>query len=42
MKKKYAEMEELEDILIEERINVLEKAFKAGIPRWKDHPSIKS
>ena len=41
MKKKYAKMEEIEDILLAERISVLEKAFKAGIPRWKNHPSVK-
>ncbi|KAM6570357.1 hypothetical protein CsatB_018342 [Cannabis sativa] len=42
MKKKHAEMEEMEEILLEERIDVLQKAFTAGIPRWKDHPSVKS
>ncbi|XP_062115887.1 SWI/SNF complex subunit SWI3A [Humulus lupulus] len=42
MKKKHAEMEEMEDILLEERINVLQQAFTAGIPRWKDHPIVKS
>ncbi|PON77235.1 Otx2 transcription factor [Parasponia andersonii] len=42
MKKKYAVMEEIEDILLAERISVLQKAFKDGIPRWKDHPFVKS
>ncbi|KAL5543847.1 hypothetical protein UlMin_007631 [Ulmus minor] len=42
MKKKYEEMEEIEDVLLGERIDVLQRLFKAGIPRWKDHVSIKS
>lgn len=42
MMKKHNEMEEVEDSLLEERIDVLRRTFDAGIPRWKDHSSIKS
>lgn len=42
MKKKHAEMEELEDFLISERICVLQRAMSAGIPRWRDHSYVKS
>ncbi|KAF3437549.1 hypothetical protein FNV43_RR20304 [Rhamnella rubrinervis] len=42
MKKKHAEMEEVEDFLISERICVLQRAMSAGIPRWRDHSYVKS
>lgn len=42
MEKEYAQMEELKEYLIEERINALQRAFNAGIPRWRDHASSKS
>lgn len=42
MRKQHAEMEELEDFLLAERIKVLQTAVKAGIPRWKNRPSVKS
>lgn len=35
MKKKHAEMEELEDLLISERISVLQMAMSTGVPRWR-------
>ncbi|KAG7954208.1 hypothetical protein I3843_11G004400 [Carya illinoinensis] len=41
MEKEYAEMEELKDCLLAERIGVLQKAINAGISRWRDH-SVKS
>lgn len=42
MKKEYAEIEEEEDFLLGERIGVIQKTFDAGVPRWRDHPSVKS
>lgn len=42
MKKKHAEMEELEDFLISERICVLQRAMSAGVPRWRDHSLVRS
>ncbi|GLU18575.1 hypothetical protein SLE2022_348670 [Rubroshorea leprosula] len=42
MEKEHAAMEELEHYVIGERIGVLEKAFNAGISKWKDLTSLKS
>ena len=42
MKNQHAEIDGIEDILIAERINVLRTSFKAGIPRWKNHSSLRS
>ncbi|KAH7528191.1 hypothetical protein FEM48_Zijuj05G0046200 [Ziziphus jujuba var. spinosa] len=41
MKKKHAEMEELEEFLISERISVLQRALSAGVPRWRGHSFVK-
>lgn len=41
-KKECAQIEEVEDILVEERINILQRTFDSGVPRWRDHPSLKS
>ncbi|KAI9079659.1 hypothetical protein K1719_038280 [Acacia pycnantha] len=41
MEKEYAEIEELKNSLLSERIDVLQKTFSAGVPRWKDYPSLK-
>lgn len=42
MEKEHAEMEELEDSLLVERIGVLHKTVNAGISRWRDHSVVKS
>ncbi|XP_054813020.1 SWI/SNF complex subunit SWI3A isoform X1 [Prosopis cineraria] len=39
MEKEHAEMEELKNSVLTERIDVLQKTFSAGVPRWKDYPS---
>lgn len=41
-KKECAQIEEVEDILVEERINILQRTFDSGVSRWRDHPSLKS
>ena len=41
MEKEYAELEELKEALIEERINVIQNAITAGISKWRDHSSAK-
>lgn len=42
MEKEHAEMEELKDSILTERIDVLRKTFKSGVARWKHYPSLKS
>ena len=42
MEMEHAEMEELKESLLSDRINVLQGTFNAGISRWKDYPSVKS
>jgi len=42
MEKEHAEMEELKDSILTERIDVLRKTFKSGVTRWKHYPSLKS
>ncbi|CAK7336763.1 unnamed protein product [Dovyalis caffra] len=42
MEKEYAELDELTESLTEERIDVLQRAIRAGISKWRDHASIKS
>ncbi|KAM1025558.1 hypothetical protein ACFX14_038594 [Malus domestica] len=42
MKKEHAQIEDVEDFLVQERINVLQRTFDSGVPRWMGHPSIKS
>ncbi|KAJ7957214.1 SWI/SNF complex subunit SWI3A [Quillaja saponaria] len=41
MEKEYSEIEEQKESLLEERVDVLQRTFSAGISRWKDFPSIK-
>ncbi|CAL5204507.1 unnamed protein product [Lathyrus oleraceus] len=42
MEKEHAEMEELKDSILIERIDVMRRTFKSGIARWKDYPCAKS
>lgn len=42
MEKEYAEIEDLKDSLLAERIEVLQRAVNAGISRWRDHFVVKS
>ncbi|XP_062030149.1 SWI/SNF complex subunit SWI3A isoform X1 [Rosa rugosa] len=42
MEKEYTEMEEEEDSLLEERIDMIQKTLDSGVPRWRDHPPVKS
>lgn len=36
MEKEFAQMTELEDLLLTERVDVIEKGIDAGVSRWKD------
>lgn len=42
MEEEYAELEDLKESLIEERIDVLQRAITAGMPKWRDHMPAKS
>ncbi|MCI40258.1 SWI/SNF complex subunit SWI3A-like [Trifolium medium] len=42
MEKEHAELEELKDSILTERIDVLRRTFKSGIAKWKDYPCVKS
>ncbi|OAY47988.1 SWI/SNF complex subunit SWI3A isoform X2 [Manihot esculenta] len=42
MEEEYAELEDLKESLIEERIDVLQRAITAGMPKWRDQTSVKS
>ncbi|XP_031247709.1 SWI/SNF complex subunit SWI3A-like isoform X3 [Pistacia vera] len=42
MEKEYAEMLELKECLVAERIDVLQRALSAGVSKWRDHTYIKS
>ncbi|KAL6182658.1 hypothetical protein ACLB2K_044073 [Fragaria x ananassa] len=42
MENEYAETKEEEDSLLAERIDVIQKTINSGVPRWRDHPSLKS
>ncbi|KAK3043216.1 hypothetical protein RJ639_002459 [Escallonia herrerae] len=42
MEKEHAQMEELEESLLAERMNVLQRVLNAGLSRWRDHTSAKS
>ncbi|KAJ1417884.1 Winged helix-like DNA-binding domain superfamily [Sesbania bispinosa] len=42
MEKEHAEMEELKDSILTERIDVLRRTFRSGITRWKDYSFAKS
>ena len=41
MEKEYAELDELTESLTEERIDVLQRAIRAGISKSRDHAPIK-
>ncbi|KAK2391416.1 SWI/SNF complex subunit SWI3A [Trifolium repens] len=42
MEKEHAELEELKDSILTERIDLLRRTFKSGIAKWKDYPCVKS
>lgn len=42
MKKEYAEMLELKECLVAERIDVLQRALSSGVSKWRNHACIKS
>lgn len=42
MEKELAEMENLKDSILTERIDVLRRTFRSGITRWKDYSYVKS
>ncbi|TKY75136.1 SWI/SNF complex subunit SWI3A [Spatholobus suberectus] len=42
MEKEHAEMENLKDFILTERIDVLRRTFRSGITRWKDYSYVKS
>ncbi|KAK9278317.1 hypothetical protein L1049_027882 [Liquidambar formosana] len=42
MEKEYAIIEEVEESIIAERIDVLQRLFSSGISRWRDHTPVKS
>ncbi|KAK4486155.1 hypothetical protein RD792_008823 [Penstemon davidsonii] len=42
MRKEHAQLEELEESLVAERLNVLQRMFNAGIDKSKDHILVKS
>lgn len=42
MENEYGETKEEEDSLLAERIDVIQKTINSGVPRWRDHPSLKS
>lgn len=41
MEKEHAELEELKEHLIQERIETLQKAIDAGVPKWKDRDPVR-
>ncbi|KAJ8772424.1 hypothetical protein K2173_027601 [Erythroxylum novogranatense] len=41
MEKEYAELEELKESLIDERIDVIQRAITSGIPKWRDYSGAK-
>ncbi|XP_075107964.1 SWI/SNF complex subunit SWI3A [Nicotiana tabacum] len=42
MEKQHAQMKELEESLVTERMDILQKIFSVGVSRWSDHASAKS
>ncbi|ESW09501.1 hypothetical protein PHAVU_009G132800 [Phaseolus vulgaris] len=42
MEKEHAEMENIKDSILTERIDVLRRTFRSGITRWKDYSYVKS
>ncbi|GAB4845776.1 hypothetical protein Ancab_039185 [Ancistrocladus abbreviatus] len=41
MEKEHAQLEELKESIIVEQIDILQKIFDAGIPRWRDNALVK-
>jgi len=41
MEKEHTQLEDLKESLIAEQMNVLQRVFSSGIPRWRDHTSVK-
>lgn len=39
MEKEYADMDKFKEFVMSERIDVLQKAVRAGLSRWRDHGS---
>lgn len=42
MEKQHGQMKDLEESLVTERMDILQKMFSAGVSRWRDHVSSKS
>lgn len=42
MEKQHGQMKDLEESLVTERMDILQKIFSAGVSRWRDHASVKS
>lgn len=42
MEKQHGQMKDLEESLVTERMDILQKIFSAGLSRWRDHASVKS
>ncbi|EEF51740.1 SWI/SNF complex subunit SWI3A [Ricinus communis] len=42
MEKEYAELEELQESLIEERMDVVQRAIMAGLSKWRDHSAART
>ncbi|KAK4351115.1 hypothetical protein RND71_030428 [Anisodus tanguticus] len=42
MEKQQGQMKDLEESLVTERMDILQKIFSAGVSRWRDHASVKS
>ncbi|KAK4362758.1 hypothetical protein RND71_017999 [Anisodus tanguticus] len=42
MEKQHGEMKDLEESLVTERMDILQRIFSDGVARWRDHASIKS
>lgn len=38
MEKEYTQMLEIKEDIVEQRIDALQKAFLAGVSKWKDRP----
>ncbi|XP_006368109.1 SWI/SNF complex subunit SWI3A-like [Solanum tuberosum] len=42
MEKQHGQMKDLEESLVTERMDILQKIFNSGVSRWRDHASVKS
>lgn len=42
MEKQHGQMKDLEESLVTERMDIVQKIFSAGVSRWRDHASVKS